>query len=281
MKYLRAYNESTDFHTKEELRELIKINLEDNDFEVIEVYVTDTTANRYDTRLQVFIDENFTDSKIPEVVDLQKKLDDKHAEYIECCKIAKKLKWDRRTSKVNDTYREYQVLEDKLNNLILNINKKIIERICKKYGFEIQTIERISHYIEIVEGEEYPCHRVIAVIIPSMIKESKNQDEDILKFLYAIEEVDKELDAESDDHWSMQINADYDPNRDFIQVDYSSHGYSEGFSDSLRVYYKETPIRVERQNHGDTVFGEFDNQRTEEFNSLDDLIKDIKEEFGK
>lgn len=276
MKYLRQYNESTDFHTirlrqKEELRELIKINLEDNDFNILEVYVTDTTANKYDTRLQVFIDESFTDSKIPEIVELQQKLDDNLSK-----------RGGKRSQGVNrEIYQEYQVLEAKFNSVVLNINKKVMERFCRKYGFEIQTIERVTHHIEDYNQSEYQCHRIIAVIIPSMIKENKSQDEDVLKFLYAVEEVDKVLNDESDESWSMQIHADYNPNRDYIQVDYSSAGYSEGFSDLLRVYYKETPIRVERQNHGSTVFGEFDNQRTEEFNSLDDLIKDIKSEFGK
>jgi hypothetical protein len=280
MKYLRLYNESTtQLPSREELKELFTLNLEDNEhFDATRILVVDVTANSKGTRRQIIIDEDFRESRNPEIIDLLTKLNDNYTRY-------NALDRDRGDEKKLG-YENYKILKQEFIKLILNITNKLVEKIGKKYGFEIQTIDFNQTSRNDFSGLDFPTERISIVIVPSLTSESlskynESQDEDILKFLYAVEEVDKELDAESDDHWSMQINADYDPNRDFIQVDYSSHGYSEGFSDSLRVYYKETPIRVERQNHGDTVFGEFDNQRTEEFNSLDDLIKDIKEEFGK
>lgn len=280
MKYLRSYNESTtQLPSREELKELFTLNLEDNEhFDATRILVVDVTANSKGTRRQIIIDEDFRESRNPEIIDLLTKLNDNYTRY-------NALDRDRGDEKKLG-YENYKILKQEFIKLILNITNKLVEKIGKKYGFEIQTIDFNQTSRNDFSGLDFPTERISIVIVPSLTSESlskynESQDEDILKFLYAVEEVDKELDAESDDHWSMQINADYDPNRDFIQVDYSSHGYSEGFSDSLRVYYKETPIRVERQNHGDTVFGEFDNQRTEEFNSLDDLIKDIKEEFGK
>lgn len=109
--------------------------------------------------------------------------------------------------------------------------------------------------------------------------ESLSED-NILSLLYELENIDRELSKTSDESWSQSLTYEFDESKDYIDIDYGSHGYSEGFSDHLRVFYKESPIRVERQNHGSTVFGDFENNRTETFNSFEELIKDIKEEFG-
>lgn len=110
--------------------------------------------------------------------------------------------------------------------------------------------------------------------------ESSEHDNDVLRLLYLIDELDKEMSKKSDESWSMSISYEYDESKDYIDIHYSSHGYSEGFSDDLRVFYKERPIRVLRDNSGRTVFGDYDNSREEKFNSFDELINDIKDEFG-
>ena len=108
-----------------------------------------------------------------------------------------------------------------------------------------------------------------------------SQNDDILRLLYLIDELDVKLSSESSEGWCMSISCDYDESKDYIDISYSAHGYSEGFSDDLRVYYKELPIKVERQNYGSTVEGSFDNNETDYFDSFDELINNIKEEFGK
>lgn len=110
--------------------------------------------------------------------------------------------------------------------------------------------------------------------------ESSEHDEGVLRLLYLIDDLDKKLSEQSDESWSQSISYTYDETKDYIDIHYSSCGYSEGFSDDLRVFYKEMPIKVLRENKGNTVFGDYENNREEKYNSFDELIDDIKDEFG-
>lgn len=105
-------------------------------------------------------------------------------------------------------------------------------------------------------------------------------DSELLEFLYTLDKIESELSKQSDESWSCSLSYEFDENKEYIDVEYGSCGYSEGFSDHIRVFYKESPVRVERQNYGNTVFGDFENNRTETFNTLKDLTKDIKDDFG-
>ena len=111
-------------------------------------------------------------------------------------------------------------------------------------------------------------------------KQFESNSDELLEFLYTLDNISKELDKQSDESWSTSLRYNYDEKKDYIDIEYGSCGYSEGFSDFIKVYYKETPIRVERQNYGNTVFGDFENNRTETFNTLSDVTKDIKDDFG-
>ena len=106
-------------------------------------------------------------------------------------------------------------------------------------------------------------------------------DDDILNFLILLDAISTQLNRKSDESWSMDLNYKHEPNLDYIEVDYGAAGYSEGFSELMHIYYKETPIRVEKQNHGNSCEGgDFDNKSTDTYNSFAELIAEIKDEFG-
>ena len=82
MKHLKRFNESQDSYTKEELKELISISLEDNNyFNVVDLFITDAVANKHDTRMMLRIDESFSDNV--ELDDLGKQVIDKSNEYVD------------------------------------------------------------------------------------------------------------------------------------------------------------------------------------------------------
>lgn len=122
--------------------------------------------------------------------------------------------------------------------------------------------------------------KVLKMKRQSYDQQFESSKDEILGFLYTLDNLNTKLNEVSDDHWSMGISYEYNEDLDHMVVDYSSQGYSEGFSDTLKVYHNESPIRVERENSGVTVFGDFENNRTETYESLDALADDIKSEFG-
>jgi len=105
-------------------------------------------------------------------------------------------------------------------------------------------------------------------------------DDEILKLMYSIEELNKELEEKSVEGSSSYINCNYDPKLDYITIDYGWSTYSEGGSDTWRIFYKENPIRVQMQDYGSTVYGNFDNNREKKFETFDDIFYELKSHFG-
>ena len=186
MKHLKRFNESQDSYTKEELKDLIMISLEDNDdFDVVDLFITDATANKHDTRMMLRIDESFSNNV--EIFDLEKQAIDKSDEFVKQeqhmnsifirnSNLQDKQKAQKKEiTKKYKIHAEYLELESKLKKEILEINKKVLNRLCKKYDLEIQTLEVIpfnTHPFPIYELEESAeddviGHKVVAVIYHS------------------------------------------------------------------------------------------------------------------
>jgi hypothetical protein len=106
--------------------------------------------------------------------------------------------------------------------------------------------------------------------------ESLSED-DILKLLYFIEEIDKKF-TNSEGH-SEYINCDYNENEDFIDINYGWSTYEEGSQEDMRVFYKESPIRVEWTEEASSVYGDYNNEDEYKFNSIDELISFIKNKY--
>jgi hypothetical protein len=179
---------------------------------------------------------------------------------------------------------EDQVDEDKYEKFIEKV-KKVWEKVknYRKSGLEseggefslgnlvFKLLRRNGYINKVMKLKRYAYDKQF---------ESSEHDNDVLRLLYLIDDLDKTLSKQSDESWSQSISYTYDETKDYIDIHYSSCGYSEGFSDDLRVFYKETPIRVLRDSSGNTVFGDYDNNREEKYNSFDELLDDIKDEFG-
>ncbi len=171
-----------------------------------------------------------------------------------------------------DKYEKFQEKLIKVWEKIKNYRKSGLETEGGEYstGNLVFKLLRRNGYIE----------KILKLKRKSYDKQFESNTDEVLNFLYKLDELDKVLSKHSDDHWSMTLDYEYDDSLDYIVVNQSSHGYSEGFSDTLKVYYKENPIKVERQNYGNTVLGDFENNREETFSSLDELLNDIKSEYG-
>ncbi len=106
--------------------------------------------------------------------------------------------------------------------------------------------------------------------------ESLNEDE-ILKLLYFIEDIDKKY-INTEGH-SQFINCEYEKDKDFIDINYGWSTYEEGSKEDMRVFYKESPIRVEWLEDGSSVYGDYNNKHEYKFNSIDELISFIKNKY--
>lgn len=106
--------------------------------------------------------------------------------------------------------------------------------------------------------------------------ESLSED-DVLKLIYFVENIDKKF-INSEGH-SQYINCEYDEKKDFIDINYGWSTYEEGSHEDMRVFYKETPIRVEYMEEGSSVYGDYNNKNDYKFNSVDELISFIKNKY--
>ena len=111
-------------------------------------------------------------------------------------------------------------------------------------------------------------------------------DSEILEFLYKLDEMNERGNSESYEGSSTSINYEFDENKDYLLVEISHSGYSDGFSKDYKIYYKETmigPIKVDSCEDGYSPFddGVSDNKtiKTEYFESYDDIAKEIYEYF--
>lgn len=166
MKHLKRFNESQDSYTKEELKDLITISLEDNSyFNVVDLLVTNAVANKHDTRVRITINESFDNNA--EISDLEKQAIDKSDEYVKQEYVnphtITPTQAKANKSKAHKIHAEYLELESKLKKEILEINKKVLNRLCKKYDLEIQTLEVIPFNTE----DDVIGHKVVAVIYHS------------------------------------------------------------------------------------------------------------------
>jgi hypothetical protein len=108
--------------------------------------------------------------------------------------------------------------------------------------------------------------------------ESLSED-DIIKLLYFIEDINKKYRSVSSEGNSQYIQCEYDENEDYIDINYGWSTYEEGSNEDMRVFYKETPIRVEWVEEGSSVYGDYDNKNDYKFNSIDELISFIKNKY--
>lgn len=102
-------------------------------------------------------------------------------------------------------------------------------------------------------------------------------DNDVIKFLYDLDKLDKDLSIESSDSWNMSIDYVFDESKDYILVNFGGHGYSEGFNHTMKIFnYKKMmgELRAEETEGDDGLWV------TRIYFSFDDIISEIKTHFG-
>lgn len=107
-------------------------------------------------------------------------------------------------------------------------------------------------------------------------------DNEVLKFLYELDELSKELDTRSDEGWGMWVNYTFDENIDYILVEMGASGYSDGFHRDMKIYYKEHmvgPVRVEEYESSSGPYGEGSSDCVKEYDGYEDIIEEIKSLF--
>lgn len=77
----------------------------------------------------------------------------------------------------------------------------------------------------------------------------------------------------------MTINYTFDEKLDYILIEYSWSTPEEGGSEDIKVYWNETPIRVEFSEGHSTVYGDYDNKNTYTFDSISELLNFLKEKY--
>jgi hypothetical protein len=172
-----------------------------------------------------------------------------------------------------DNYKSFKEKIDKIWKKIKDLRKSGLDSESGEYsiGNLVFKLLRRNNYIsKIMQMKKYAYD-----------KQFESLEDKLSSFLYSLESLDNQLKKESEEGWSMSIEYNHNEKEKTINIEYSCHGYSDGYSDNLKVYYNEIPIKVERNwSMHSTMIGDQKSTRTETFNSFDDLIKDIKNDFG-
>lgn len=108
-------------------------------------------------------------------------------------------------------------------------------------------------------------------------------DNEVIKFLYELDELDKVLSARGYEGWSESVYYNFDESLDYILVEMSASGYSDGFHRDMKIYYKEhavLPIKVEEWESSTSPYGDAESNDTKYYECYEDIIEEIKSHFG-
>jgi hypothetical protein len=109
-------------------------------------------------------------------------------------------------------------------------------------------------------------------------------DEDsFLKFLYDLDSIGDEIRASYDgSECGSSFGYEFDETDDSLIVEFGYSGYSDGFSRTMKIFYNHYmgPTKVVSTESGSNPYGSWDDSETEEFDSYDEIIADIRGHLG-
>jgi len=108
-------------------------------------------------------------------------------------------------------------------------------------------------------------------------------DNDVLQFLYQLDDINKKLTDDSSEGWSMDLSYEFDESKDTIDISFGASGYSEGWHHNMKVYYKESPvgeIRVDEDEGHSGPYGSDESVDTKYYQDFDSIVDEIKSHFG-
>lgn len=108
-------------------------------------------------------------------------------------------------------------------------------------------------------------------------------EDELLKLLIDLDDIIKELNEKekgSDCPWGLSY--EFDNKNDTLVIDFGYSGYSDGFIRTSVVYYNHYlgPTKVVSTEDGSDPYGSWSDKEVQEFDSYDDLIKDIRNHLG-
>ena len=150
------------------------------------------------------------------------------------------------------------------------IDTYIYSRSYTNYVFQGQTYDSNIIYDE--KSDSY---------IEDVINESHIEDE-ILKFVYDLDKIKVQLDEMSDEGSGYDLSYDWDESKNRIVIDFGFCGYSDGFSQVMTIEKLRSlgQIKVHISESSSSPYGSYEDDKIVEFDSFDDVIQDIKDNFG-
>jgi hypothetical protein len=179
------------------------------------------------------------------------------------------------TSKTNkfitDSRRRFKIpLEFKIVRGTDMIDTYIYSRSYTNNVFQGQTYDSNIIYDE--KSDSY---------IEDVINESHIEDE-ILKFVYDLDKIKVQLDEMSYEGGGYDLSYDWDESKNRIVIYFGFCGYSDGFSQTMTIEKLRSlgQIKVHISESSSSPYGSNEGDEIKEFDSFDDIIKDIKDNFG-
>lgn len=103
----------------------------------------------------------------------------------------------------------------------------------------------------------------------------------VLRFLYKLDDLSTYLDKISYEGWSTYLHYTLDEENDIINIEFGASGYSDGFSEDMKIYwYEDTErVRVERSSSRYSPYGDSKDNSELKYEAFDDIFNEIKSNF--
>lgn len=174
---------------------------------------------------------------------------------------------------------EEEIDKDNYENAMIKINK-IWDKIkdLRKSGLESENAEySVGNLIFKLLRRNGYISKIMKMKKESYDKQFESSEDKLSNLLYLLDDVSSKIKEASEDAY---LSYNCDEEFQCVEIKYGYGSEYNGFEDDIKVYYDKIPIILERENYGSGPLGEWRGNRQESFNSLEELVNDIKSDFG-
>jgi len=168
-----------------------------------------------------------------------------------------------------DNYESFKEKIDKVWKKIKDLRKSGLESESGEYSIGnimFKLLRRNGYISKIMEMKRYAYD-----------KQFESISDDLSNLFYSLDDISSKLREVSNEAY---LSYDHNEEDQCVEINYGYGSESDGFDDDIKVYYSKSPIIIERKNQGSGSLGEWEGSRQESFSSLQELVKDIKSDFG-
>lgn len=168
-----------------------------------------------------------------------------------------------------DNYSSFKEKIDKIWTKIKDLRKSGLDSESGEYSIGnlmFKLLRRNGYIGKIMEMKRYAYD-----------KQFESSSDELSNLFYSLDDISNRLDKMNNDSY---LSYEHDEENQCVEVSYGHGSQSDGFNDNIKIYYSKSPIIVERVNKGSGSLGEWKGDRSESFNSLEEIIADIKTDFG-